>query len=210
LELDLTATNIGAPTQIAFTGDGSAITSVMSDLVAALNDVVAILNSEGGASGPLANDPGLRELRRDLGDLTSREVMSAANPGDPTTLADLGLSITREGTFRLDNARLAATLETTPEAAAAMFTTGVRGVFATIDRLARENTSIGDPGSLGGSVIRYEAQIARNEERLERIAEQQANLRARLTRDLSAAQSAISTSQSTLDFIRRQFETSDD
>ncbi len=210
LELELTATNIGAPTQIAFQSDNGAITSVMTDLAAALNDVVNFLNTEGSATGTLANDPGVRELRRDLANLTSLEVVSAANPGDPTTLADLGLSLTREGTFRIDSARLAATLETAPGAAAAMFTTGVRGVFATIDRLARDNTTIGDPGSIGGSVLRYEAQIERNEERLQRIAEQQANLRERLTRDLSAAQSAISSSQSTLDFIRQQFELSDD
>lgn len=210
MELDLTATNIGAPTQISFETDDSAITSVMNDLAQALNDVVSFLNTEAAPGGTLSNDPGVRELRRDLSNLTSLEVMSAASPGDPTTLADLGLSITREGTFRLDSARLAATLENAPEAAAAMFTTGPRGVFATIDRLARNNTAIGDPGSLGGSVQRYEAQIERNEERLRRIAEQQDNLRARLTRDLSAAQSAISTSQSTLDFIRQQFEISDE
>ena len=90
-----------------------------------------------------------------------------------------------------------------------MFTTGVFGVFATIDSLARENTSFGDPGSLGGSVARYERQIERNDERLERIAEQQEALRARLTRSLSAAESTIATSQSTLNFLRQQFEVSD-
>jgi len=209
IELELTGTNIGAPTQLSFDTDNGAITSVMTDLAAALDDVANLLNTEGSATGTLANDPGVRELRRDLAGLTSVEVVSAGNPGDPMTLADLGLSLTRDGTFQLDNERLAATLQNAPEAAAAMFTTGVRGVFATIDRLARNNTAIGDPGSLGGSVSRYQAQIARNEERLERIAEQQDNLRARLTRDLSAAESAISTSRSTLDFIRQQFELSD-
>ncbi|MEM1197395.1 MAG: flagellar hook protein, partial [Pseudomonadota bacterium] len=101
-------------------------------------------------------------------------------------------------------------LANSPEGAAAMFTTGLFGVFATIDGLARDNTAIGDPGSLGGSVTRYEAQIERNDERLERIAEQQENLRAQLARSFNAAQTQISASQSTLSFIQQQFEITSD
>ena len=113
----------------------------------------------------------------------------------------------RDGTFRIDSERLEETLTNSPDAAAAMFTTGVFGVFATIDGLARDNTAIGDPGSLGGSVTRYEDQIERNEERLDRIAEQQEHLRAQLARSFNAAQSQIAVSQSTLSFIEQQFAT---
>ena len=208
--LNLTATNIGAPTTVSFDQDTSAITSVMTDTVAALNDVVALLNGGADGENSLVSDAGARELRRDLSRLTSEIVIPGAADDEPSTLADLGLSLNRDGTFRLDSERLARTLEESPEAAAAMFTTGAFGVFATIDNLARDNTAIGDPGSLGGSVARYEAQIERNDERLERIAQQQENLRARLVRSFSSAQSQIADSQSTLSFIRQQFEISDD
>jgi flagellar hook-associated protein 2 len=91
-----------------------------------------------------------------------------------------------------------------------MFTTGPFGVFATIDGLARENTALGDFGSLGGSLVRYEAQVERNDARLERVAEQQERLRLQLVRSFGSAESRISASQSTLSFIRQQFEISDD
>ena len=207
--LNLTGTNTGDPTTISFTQDTSAITAVMTDTVAALNDVVALLNGGEDGDTSLLSDPGARQLRRDLSALTSLVVMPNAEEGAPNTLADLGLSINQDGTFRLDSDRLEQTLADSPEGAAAMFTTGAFGVFATIDNLARDNTAIGDPNSLGGSISRYEAQIERNDERLERIAQQQENLRSQLVRSFSAAESQIAQSQSTLSFIQQQFELSD-
>ncbi len=205
--LNLTATNVGAPTVIAFENDNTAISSLMSDFVAALNDLAASINEEGAAlGGTLANDPGTRELKRDLGRLTSEVVMPNAEEGEPSTLSDLGLSLNRDGTFSLDTERLNATLAASPDGAAAMFTTGVFGVFATMDNLSRDNTLLSDPGSLGGSMVRYEALVESNEERLTRIADQQESLRSRLTRDLVAAESRISTSQSTLSFLQQQIE----
>ncbi len=209
ITLDLTGANQGAPTTISFSQDSTAISTVMTDFTAALNDVVALLNGGEDGDTSLSNDSGARELRRDLARLTNDIVMPNAAEGAPRTLADLGLSLTREGTFRLDSARLTRTLTDNPQAAAAMFTTGVRGVFATMDSLARSASAVGDPGSLSASVRRAQAQVARNDERLERVAEQQESLRQRLTRNLSAAESRIATSQSTLNFIRQQFDNSD-
>ncbi|QUL36903.1 flagellar filament capping protein FliD [Erythrobacter sp. JK5] len=207
MTLNLKATNTGSPTTISFTNDSGAITGVMNDFVAALNDIVRLLGETAAAQGgTLGNDPGARELKRDLARLTSEAVMPNAGVGEPRTLADLGLSLNRDGTFRLDTARLDTTLSDSPEATAAMFTTGVFGVFATFDKLARANSRITDPGSLGGSLKRYEAQIERNDVRLERIAVQQENLRERLTRNLIRAEQNIAVSQSTLSFLEQQVE----
>lgn len=203
MKLDLTGTNTGAPTTIAFSNDTTAITAVMSDFVAALNDLTGQLGEVASAQGGvLGNDPGARELKRDLSRLTSDIVMPNAAQGEPGTLADLGLSLNRDGTFRFDSERLNATLEANPEATAAMFTTGPFGVFATIDSLARDNSAKSSPGSLGASVNRYEGQAERNDERLERIAEQQESLRERLSANFISAQRNISASQSTLSFLQ--------
>lgn len=205
--LTLTATNVGSPTTLSFTNNTGAITAVMSDFVAALNDLTGLLNEEAAAfGGTLGNDSGARELKRDLQRLTSQTVMPGAEDGEPRTLADLGVKITREGNFELDNDVLGAALAAAPEATAAMFTTGPFGIFATIDRLARDNTLRSNPGSLGGSLVRYEAQIERNEERLAGIAEQQEALRSRLTTQLVAAERRISASQSTLTFLQQQID----
>ncbi|MEL6539827.1 MAG: flagellar filament capping protein FliD [Pseudomonadota bacterium] len=208
IQLSLTGTNVGEATDISFTQDTSAITAVVNDLAAALNDIVGLLQGDGEGENPLLTDPGARELRADLSALTSRQIDPSAADDAPNTLADLGLSVNRDGTFRVDTARLQATLDESPEEAAALFTTGVFGVFATIDELARDNTTFTDPGSLGGSITRFEGLIERNDERLTRVAEQQENLRAQLTRSFAGAESQIASSQSTLSFIRQQFEIS--
>ncbi|MEQ8411653.1 MAG: flagellar filament capping protein FliD [Erythrobacter sp.] len=208
MTLDLTATNPGAPTTISFSNDPGAITSVMSDFTVALNDIVALLDENSGIDSTLGTDSGARELRQDLQGLTNRVVMPNAAAGEPSTLADLGLSINRDGTFSLDTARLATTLESNPDGAAAMFTTGVFGVFGTMDKLARETSLSTDPTSLGGSLTRFERLVERNEERLARIDEQQAALRDRLTRSFVRSESQIAASQSTLSFLRQQFELS--
>ena len=44
-----------------------------------------------------------------------------------------------------------------PSVVAAMFTTGIHGVYATIDKLVRGTARAGDPGSLGGSLARFAA-----------------------------------------------------
>jgi flagellar hook-associated protein 2 len=205
--LDLTATNTGAPTTLAFANDSAAIRAVMGDFVAALNDIVTQLNDLAApVGGELGNDPGARELRRDLAGLAGREVMPGAAAGAPRTLADLGLALTRDGSFQFDSARLERALADNLDAVAAMFTIGPSGVFATIDRFARENSLVTDPGSLGGSLRRYETQLAASDERLARIAEQQDDLRERLTRDLVAAERRVAASQSTLSFLRQQVD----
>jgi flagellar hook-associated protein 2 len=207
LGLQLTAANPGQPTTLTFTTDGSAITRLMEDLVAALNDVVGEANSLGNPTGgELGNDPGLRQLRNVLGRLSGEEVMPGAQPGEPKTLADLGLVLGRDGTFRLDAARLGRAQADAPRAVAAMFTTGAFGVFGTFDRLARSATQIGDPGTLGGSITRFQRQLQSNSARLEKIAEQQESLRQRLSRSFAASERRVGASQSTLTFLRQQVD----
>ncbi len=205
--MNLTGTNVGAPTTLSFANNSDAISSVMADFVAALNDIAGQVNELASpVGGNLGNDPGARELRRDLSGLASRVVMPGAVGGEPRTLGDLGLALNRDGTFRLDAARLNRSLETSPDAVAAMFTAGASGVFATMDRLARENGLTTDASSLGGSLKRYEAQLASSDARLAKIAEQQDALRLRLTREFTASERRVSASQSTLAFLRQQVD----
>lgn len=205
--LNLTGTNSGAATTLTFANNTDAIAGVMGDFVAALNDIVTQLRELAApVGGELGNDPGARELRRDLAALAGQVVMPGAAAGEPRTLGDLGLSLNRDGSFRLDSARLNRALEESPDAVTAMFTLGATGVFATVDRFARDNSLINDPGSLGGSLRRFETQLAGTDERLSRIAEQQEALRERLTRSFVASEQRVAASQSTLAFLRQQVD----
>ena len=207
LQLDLTGTNIGAPAIISFADRSDQITTVMGDFVSALNDLARqVRDSAAALGGELGNDPGARALKRALAGLTSEIVMPGAVGTEPRTLGDLGLSVNRDGTFRLDNERLQTTLAGDSGAAAAMFTTGLFGVFATIDNLSRSMATSSDPGSLAGSIARYTRQIERNNDNVGAIAEQQNALRERMTRTFASADRNIAQSNSTLSFLRAQID----
>jgi len=205
LTLTLTGTNQGTPTNISFADKSSEITAMMGDFTAALNDITgALAEFAAPLGGELGNDPGARALKRALATLTTQIVMPNAADGEPSTLADLGLKRTRDGNFELDNARLEATLTSNRAGASAMFTTGLFGVFATFDGMARDLSLSSNPGSLGGSIDRYNGQLDRVDERLEKIADQQDALRERLLKNFANVDRNVTASQSTLSFLQSQ------
>lgn len=205
LSLKLTGTNTGAPTTIRFSDPGSAVTTFMQDLTSALNELVAEVNKDvDPKTGDLARDSGARTLRNSLSRLAGTTVMPGAAAGTPTTLADLGLATNRDGTFRFDSARLVATQKSAPDGVAAMFTTGLFGVYATIDKVSRSVTAAADPGSLTGSVTRYTAKKTQLSDDKAKLADQQEALRARLATQFAGVDGRVSTSKSTLSFLQNQ------
>ena len=162
LALELTGTNAGSATVIGFGNPKAAVTTAMTDIVGALNEIAAELNA--------------------------------------------GVAIQRDGTFKLDSARLEKALTDHPEEVAAMFTPGLNGIFATIDKIARNNAISTDPGSLAGSVARYTSQSQQLTEDLAKLAEKQEALRASMVARFSASDSRIAASQSTLDFLKSQID----
>ncbi len=205
LSLNLTGTNPGAPTLIRFSDPASAITSVMQDLTTALNEIVTALSgATNPATGDLDRDSGARALRRELTALAGSVIMPGAAAGTARTLADLGLATTRDGSFRLDTARLAATLKSDAKGAAAFFTPGLYGVYASLDRIARSASKAGDPGSLTGSISRYTAQQGKLTLDQSKLAEAQEKLRAQLTSRFATSESRVGASRSTLSFLQNQ------
>jgi flagellar hook-associated protein 2 len=203
--LDLRGTNTGAPTTVRFADPGAAITGAMGDLVSALNEIATALKTATAPnSGELARDPGARALLRQFSTLAGSLVMPTAPDGTPRTMADLGLKTQRDGTFALDTARLSATLAASPDGAAAMFTTGLFGIYGTIEGMSRRASLSGDPGSLGGSLDRYTKQLAAVAEDQSEIAEKQEALRARMVSRFAASDTRIAASQSTLAFLKNQ------
>lgn len=207
LNLTLTATNVGAPTTIRFSDPGAAVSGFMNDLVSALNELAGELNSQTDPqSGDLARDDGVRAMRRALSQLAGSIIMPGAPGGDPTTLADLGLATNRDGTFRLDPARLTATQKAAPEGVAAMFTTGLFGVFASFDKLSRRLTAASDPGTLAGSLARLSAQKKDLSAEATKLAEAQEKVRARLALQFSGTEGRVTSSKSTLSFLQNQID----
>lgn len=207
LQLTLTGTNIGAPTQITFSNPSDAVSSTMTDLVAALNELVtAVKDVTNKDTGELRSDPGARALKQALTKLTTEVVMPNATGDEPRTLSDLGLTLSRDGSFTLDSERLTATLERDPDAVSAMFTTGIYGVYSTLDKLSRNTTSISNPSSLGGSIARYQRMSAEITEQTTELAEKQEDLRVRMVARFAKADTQVAASQSTLTFLQQQID----
>lgn len=205
LNLRLTATNVGAPATVGFSDPSTNISGVMTDLVDALNEVVSQLSSAmDKTSGELNNDPGARALRTALISLAGQKVMPNAAAGQPSTLADLGLKIERDGTFSLDTTRLAATLKDNPQSAGAMWTTGIHGVYATIDKISRAASSTSTGTSLGSSITRYTALQKSVAEKSTTLAEKQEDMRQRMITRFAVMDTNVSSSQSTLTFLNQQ------
>lgn len=204
ISLNLTGTNRGSPTTISFTDPTPSIKSGMNDLVSALNAIVSQLNTDTAPGAALANNQGTTALQRALSGLTSATIMPHATTGQPATLADLGLSTNRNGTFTLDTAVLNKALRTQPQAVAAMFTTGLYGIYGTIDSIAR---SVSDPtraNSLAGSVTSLNKQEATLATQLTKIAAQQASLRIQLVNQFAALNSVVTADKSTQSFLTEQ------
>lgn len=206
LNLKLTATNVGNPATINFSDPSAGISTAMSDLTEALNEVVGQLNEAmQRETGELNNDPGARALRTALTQLAGQRIMINAAPGEPATLADLGLKTERDGSFTLDTARLNRTLQDAPQAAGAMWTTGIFGVFSTIDRIARNTSSITGI-SLGSSITRNTALQKTLADRSSALAEKQEALRQQMISRFAAMDTRVSGSQSTLSFLKAQID----
>lgn len=210
VELNLTGTNTNVPTTVTFTDPSSSITSAMTDLTEALNEIVTQLNTLTDAkTGELARDSGALALRRTMQGLTSKIIMPNAAEGIPRSMADLGLSIQKDGTFSLDSARLTATLKNNPQEAAAMFTNGLYGVDATISEISRNMSSISTDtksygATLGNSIAAMTAQKTKNTESLTTLSEKQELLRTQLVARFSASDSQVGASKSTLSFLKNQ------
>ncbi|MCW1428864.1 flagellar filament capping protein FliD [Novosphingobium sp. JCM 18896] len=210
VELNLTGTNTNVPTTVTFSDPSSSITSAMTDLTEALNEIVTQLNTLTDAkTGELARDSGALALRRTMQGLTSKIIMPNAAEGIPRSMADLGLSIQKDGTFTLDTARLTATLKNNPQEAAAMFTNGLYGVDATISEISRNMSSISTDtksygATLGNSIAAMTAQKTKNTESLTTLSEKQELLRTQLVARFSASDSQVGASKSTLSFLKNQ------
>lgn len=203
--LDLTGTNSGSPTMVSFSDPSSAITTAMSDLVDALNEIMGEINrATDSKTGDLARDSGALALKRQLQSLTTTIIMPNAAEGEPNTLSALGVSLQRDGTFTLDGSRLAATLKANPEATGAMFTNGLYGIYGTIDGISRNAAISSNPGSLAGSISSMTDKQSKIGEEQTKLAEKQETLRAQLIARFSAADSIVSSSKSTLSFLKNQ------
>ena len=125
VQFDLKKAAPGSIISLGVTRPREAIIQAVGDFVAAYNELEKILDEAtapalngAGSGGPLRNDLSIREMRRQLTRLTSTVLNSG---GGPSTLAEIGIATNRDGTLRVDNARLSAALDSDPDGVEALF-----------------------------------------------------------------------------------------
>ena len=206
LTLSLTGTNAGNPTTITYSDPSSNISTAMTNLTSALNQIVSTLNTDmtPSANGSLTNDQGAQALQRTLAGLTGSNIMPHAASGAPSTLADLGLVVGKDGTYTLNQTTLSNAIAKNPAGVAAMFTNGLYGVYGTLSNIGFQVASASDPGSLAGSVTYYTGQQTTLQTQQTAVATQQSDMRTRLISQLAASNTAVAQSNSTLAFLKQQ------
>jgi len=205
LALKLTGTNTGSPTTITFSDPTSSIKTTMTNLVAAFNTLITEINSDTNAStGNLYNDTGAKATKAAFSKLPNAVIMPNAASGAPKTLSDLGVTLAKDGTLTLDSTVLASALSNNVGAVAAMFTSGVSGIYATVFNTVNSLTTSTDSGSLAGSVTAYTDLQTRLTDKQTQMTDLQTQLRARLITQFAATNSTVAGYNSTQSYLTSQ------
>ena len=124
VQIDLKKAAIGTTVTLGIARPTAAITQAVDDFVVAYNELHDLLGqataaaADGVGGGPLRGDPGIRQMQRQLARLTTTELSSV---GNYKTLAEIGVATNRDGTLRVDSARLKSALEADPKGVEALF-----------------------------------------------------------------------------------------
>ena len=206
LSLTLTGTNVGAPTTINYSDPTSSITSAMTNLTSALNSLVTEMNTDMTASsnGSLSNDQGAQMMSTLFSQLPGMTIMPNATGTAPKTLADLGLSIGKDGTFTMDSTKLTSAMTSNMSGVTAMFTDGINGIYGTVFNTVNSLTDSTNPGSLAGSIATYTTQQTNLNTQLTSLNTQQTTAASNLVNQFAAANAAVAANQSTLAYLKNQ------
>ena len=124
VQIDLRKAMPGTLVSLGVSRPTAAIGQAVGDFVAAFNELIGMIAEKtaagvDGAGGPLRGDLGVREMQRQLRELTSKELVRSGS--GPRTLAEIGVRTNRDGTLSIDAGRLEKMLADDPEGVEALF-----------------------------------------------------------------------------------------
>lgn len=158
--LDLQKAEVGATVDVKVALDTESIEKTLTDFVSAYNKLQSTAkslgkyggNADGSGNGPLVGDASLRLVTGQIRQETSAPVSSAADKFN--SLAQIGITINKDGVMALDNAKLKSALNENLQSVADVFTS-TEGVAIRLDKrldtllqsggpLDRQQTSLRD------------------------------------------------------------------
>lgn len=204
VRIDLAAAAPGVRVTITTTTPDAAITQAVSDVVDTYNALFAsVAAAVDPKSGTLRSDPAAKALLRGLKAMTLTPLVAGAAAGAPATLADLGVATQRDGTLKLDPARLRGVIAAQPAAVTAILAEP-GGLTALVGRLAADAASA-DTG-LGASEAGYNQALSRNAEAQTRSDGQAERMRTRMTQQFASMDTRVAAYKATQSFLTQQVD----
>jgi flagellar hook-associated protein 2 len=202
VKLDLIKALPGQTITIGTSAPTSALSQAVSDIVETYNQLIGIAKTETNSTdGVLRNDSGARELMRQLGALTGRNLNPAALDGQPSTLGELGVTTNRDGTLTLNAAALQSALARNGPSVEKMLTVGLGSALRQISIAMTAPT-----GPLTASQSGYTRLQSALSKEAEKIELDTATLRDRLTRQFAGMDARVSAYKATQSFLDQQIK----
>lgn len=192
--------------------DTEDMADTVSTLASALNELLGIgknlsaAATDTSSAGALVSDSATRRTLSSLSQLGSTPLV-AADGNAPTMLAEIGLTMSRSGTFSVDTAKLAKAIASFPDAIEAMVTELVRPATATdaggpLTRIAATFAVSLDGANGQKTALQAEQDsIATAQGKLDRYIE---SYQARLTTQFSALDTSVNRYKSIQTFLDQQ------
>lgn len=199
-----------APVGITADRPTTALKEGVTNFVDAYNEILSIVQDQNDPKGgALRFDSATETLNRELARLTTTVLIPAGKPGAPRTLADLGVATQRDGTLKVDSARLTKVLTDFPEAVDAIFAPAKAGspdgLSAALSKIAtRIAPEATKKEGLNVSADLYAKQMRAVEDARTRATDQAEQMRARLTQQFASMDSRVAAYKSTMTFMENQ------
>ena len=193
-----------APVQVSIGNDIASMRKGVTDFVSAFNEIAKYLGTQTKyddatkAAGPLQGDRSAVGLQSRLRTLV-QQTSNASTKLD--RLGDIGLDLQRDGTLKVDNAKLDAAL-TDPAEMLRAFTTLQTGFGQRFKLLA--DSVLGTDGMLTTRSNGLRDSIARNDKDQQRLLERVSRVQERLTRQYAALDTSINRLNALDSYVKQQ------
>ncbi|MDY0959410.1 flagellar filament capping protein FliD [Sphingomonas sp. CFBP8993] len=196
-----------APVSLTGTRPTAALTSVVSDFVLTYNDKMVELNKTlDPQTGDLRSSVAARSLQQSLARLTTSKIVpgDSSTPG-PKTLADLGVGTNRDGTLKVDSARLSQVMAQYPDAVEQMFQSSgdnLIGLSAQLNNIQMAATST--VYGLGATSKQLAQDQSANQLAQSNLTDDQTSTQDRMTAQFAAMNARVSSYKSVQSFLTQQ------
>ena len=157
-------TTIGTVSSVSISRDTTKVTAAVKGLVDSMNSLLADIDAQSGynsttkAAGPLTGDGAVRALRTSL--------LEAVYPIDGSSLATVGIQLTRTGRLEFDEQAFSQAYAADPQGVLERFTDSGDGF---VDQVAKVAKNASDPteGTLTSAITGRRSGITRMQENIE-------------------------------------------